>query len=338
MLPDDAEVQLSESLTELVSGQTRAVWLSEHTVEKHLGQPATLCGCDLRASGACNGAMLGAIHLYMQQEHFRRSDFEVALSVANLLTLALTNARRFASLRADHQRLVAKSAGFDELIGESKPMLQLKRQDRVEWRAPRGVCSFAAKVVAARNSSHERFTRPAHERIGRCYPSTAPPFLADLMESQLFGHKKGAFTGAEKDHVGWFEQADSGTLFLDEVGEMTLEGQAKLLRILEGHAFLPVGGQKEITVDVRIVAATNRDLSDFVREGRFREDLYYRLTVFELYIPPLRERGADIQVLLDFFLEHFKAQHGRPDLQLSQTPARNYWAITGRGMFASYAT
>ena len=139
----------------------------------------------------------------------------------------------------------------------------------------------------------------------------------ELMESQLFGHKRGAFTGAESDHRGWFEQANSGTLFLDEVGEMTLDGQAKLLRILEGHPFLPVGATKEISVDVRILAATNRDLSEFVREGRFREDLYYRLSVFELFIPPLRERGPDIERLIDYFLDHFSRYHGRTNLSLS---------------------
>lgn len=99
---------------------------------------------------------------------------------------------------------------------------------------------------------------------------------------------------------------------------MTLDGQAKLLRILEGHPFLPVGSTKEVNVNVRVIAATNRDLREFVREGKFREDLYYRLSVFELYIPPLRDRGSDIQLLLDFFLEHFKKQHGRPNLTLSE--------------------
>jgi DNA-binding NtrC family response regulator len=139
----------------------------------------------------------------------------------------------------------------------------------------------------------------------------------ELMESQLFGHKKGAFTSAESDHIGWFQQADLGTLFLDEIGELTLEGQAKLLRILEGHPFLPVGGTEEVQVDVRVICATNRDLGEFVKAKRFREDLFYRLSVFELNIPPLRERGDDIQRLIDHFVEHFRIQHGRPGLLLS---------------------
>jgi transcriptional regulator with PAS, ATPase and Fis domain len=140
---------------------------------------------------------------------------------------------------------------------------------------------------------------------------------ADLMESQLFGHKKGAFTGADRDHIGYFEQADLGTLFLDEVGEMTLAGQAKLLRILEGHPFLPVGATAEVSADVRVIAATNQDLQAYVREKKFREDLYYRLSVFELHIPPLRDRGDDVELLIDFFLEHFRNERGRTDLHLS---------------------
>lgn len=313
--PDDAQVQLSETLTDLVVGQHRAVWLSEQSGKnvseslRHYADAICVPLVDAEVT-------IGAIHLYMHNESFRRSDFEVALSVASMLALALTNARQFAALRADHERLVAKSAGFDELLGDSKPMLQLKSKiERV------GRASGCVLVRGESGCGKELVSRAIH----KASPRADRPMLSvncaaiprDLMESQLFGHKRGSFTGAESDHVGWFEQADSGTLFLDEVGEMTLEGQAKLLRILEGHPFLPVGAQKEISVDVRVIAATNRDLREFVRDGRFREDLYYRLTVFELYIPPLRDRGSDIELLLNFFLDHFKTQHGRPDLQLA---------------------
>jgi transcriptional regulator with PAS, ATPase and Fis domain len=140
---------------------------------------------------------------------------------------------------------------------------------------------------------------------------------ADLMESQLFGHKAGAFTGADRDHKGYFQQADLGTLFLDEVGELTPEGQAKLLRILEGHPFLPVGATEEVSVDVRVIAATNQDLQKYVRDRRFREDLYYRLSVFELHLPPLRDRGEDVTILIDYFLDHFRRLHGRPGLGIT---------------------
>jgi Nif-specific regulatory protein len=140
---------------------------------------------------------------------------------------------------------------------------------------------------------------------------------ADVIESQLFGHKAGSFTGADRDHAGFFQQSDLGTLLLDEIGELPLAGQSKLLRILEGHPFLPVGATKEVEVDVRVIAATNRDLASLVREKKFREDLYYRLNVFELMVPPLRERGGDIELLVRHFLDHFRALHGRPTLALT---------------------
>jgi Nif-specific regulatory protein len=212
--------------------------------------------------------------------------------------------------------LVAKTAAFDELMGDSKPMQELKSKITRVARATGSVLirgeSGAGKELVAR-------------AIHRHSPRADRPLLSvncaaiprELMESQLFGHRRGAFTGADSDHDGWFQQAHAGTLFLDEVGELTLEGQAKLLRILEGHPFLPVGAVKEVRVDVRVIAATNRDLREFVREKRFREDLYYRLSVFELYIPPLRDRGDDIGLLVDFFLQHFTRQHGRPQLRLN---------------------
>jgi len=154
---------------------------------------------------------------------------------------------------------------------------------------------------------------------------------SELMESQLFGHKAGAFTGADRDHPGYFSQADLGTLFLDEVGELTLAGQAKLLRVLEGHPFLPVGGTEEVKVDVRVIAATNQNLQSYVRDKKFREDLFYRLSVFDLHIPPLRDRGSDISLLLDFFLTSFRQQHGRPQLQLTDKARERLLAYSWPG-------
>ena len=259
----------------------------------------------------------GAIHLYRESQPFHDSHFQLAGAMANIMVRSLDRANRQASLRERHKRLVQKTGNFDELLGESRAMNELK--SRIERVAPASGCVL---VRGESGAGKELVARAIH----RNSPRADRPMLSvncaaiprDLIESQLFGHKKGAFTSADRDHIGWFQQADLGTLFLDEIGELTLEGQAKLLRTLEGHPFLPVGATEEIRVDVRVICATNRDLKEFVAEKKFREDLFYRLSVYELYIPPLRDRESDIQMLIDFFLDHFKNQHGRPELKLSK--------------------
>ncbi len=308
-------VHLSESLTDLVCHQGRAVWINNET---SFDDAASL---KQFSDGLCvplvhQQVTLGAIHVYRETDRFRDQDFDLALALARLLAVALARTRQQTRLQVDHQRLVEKTANVDEMIGESTPLQELKvRMERI------GQATGCVLIRGESGAGKELVARGVH----RCSARADRPMLSvncaaiapNLMESQLFGHRKGAFTGADTDHDGWFRQADSGTLFLDEVGELSLEGQAKLLRILEGHAFQPVGSMDNISVDVRVIAATNQDLNDYVRAGKFREDLYYRLSVFELYVPPLRDRGDDVGLLVDFFLEHFKGQHGRPDLQLS---------------------
>jgi two-component system nitrogen regulation response regulator NtrX len=138
----------------------------------------------------------------------------------------------------------------------------------------------------------------------------------ELIESELFGHTKGAFTGALAARKGKFELADGGTLFLDEVGDMTLKTQAKVLRALQEQKVEPVGGASSVTVDVRVIAATNKHLEDEIRKGAFREDLYFRLNVVPVEIPPLRERTADIAVLAEHFVQRFCRELGRPAVKL----------------------
>ena len=258
----------------------------------------------------------GAIHLYRSNTPFHDSHFNLAVAMANIMIRSLDRAHRLTALTAEHNSLVRKSAAFDEMQGESPKMLELKSKIGRVAKAAGSVLirgeSGAGKELVAR-AIHR--SSPRKERPMLSVNCAAMP--RDLMESQLFGHKKGAFTSAERDHIGWFQQADLGTLFLDEIGELTLEGQAKLLRTLEGHPFLPVGGTEEISVDVRVICATNRDLKEFVAEKRFREDLFYRLSVYELFIPPLRDRESDIQMLIDFFLDHFRNQHGKIELTFS---------------------
>jgi Nif-specific regulatory protein len=152
-----------------------------------------------------------------------------------------------------------------------------------------------------------------------------------LLESELFGHEKGAFTDAVSERSGKFELASGGTLLLDEIGEMSQGGQAKLLRVLEDKVVVRVGGSKQIQTDVRVIAATNQDLVKLVREKRFREDLYFRLNVVTLQLPPMRERGDDVIVLAEFFLEQFGHQIGRPPPKLSESARRRLLAHTWPG-------
>ena len=317
VVPESAvEIPMSDSLTEVVCEQGRAVWMSNKATPSDPTQSLRSYSDAMCIPLVKEKMTLGAIHLYRQQGRFRQLDFDFAISTANLMVVALVRARQDAALAADHARLVASSASVDELIGESEPMKELKARIARVAKASgsvliRGESGSGKELVArALHRSSNRADRPLLSVNCAAIP-------AELMESQLFGHKRGAFTSAESDHDGWFQQADTGTLFLDEIGELTLEGQAKLLRILEGHPFLPVGATKEINVDVRVIAATNRDLKEFVKEKRFREDLYYRLSVFELTVPPLRERGNDIRLLVNHFLSHFRIKHGRPGLSIS---------------------
>jgi two-component system, NtrC family, response regulator HydG len=307
--------ELSDALTELVCRQRHAVWIA-----KQRGSPQS-DSLGHYADALCvpltfERATFGAVHAYLDQGRFRQSDFDFAISLAHILEIALVRARHQNSLETDYQRLVEKSSVFGELIGDSPGMHELKSKIGRLAKASGAVLlrgeSGSGKELVAR-AIHK--ASPRADRPMLCVNCAAIP--AELMESQLFGHKAGAFTSADRDHTGFFQQADSGTLFLDEVGEMTMEGQAKLLRILEGHPFLPVGSSQEVTADVRVIAATNQDLQTYVRQKKFREDLYYRLSVFELVVPPLRERGSDIGLLANHFLDHFRRQHGRPNLEIS---------------------
>jgi Nif-specific regulatory protein len=322
MVPQDAgdRVQMSENLTELVLSQGHAVWVAKQasgdSPDARDQFADAVCAPLVRKDEDGERTILGAIHVYLEDGRFRQSDFDFIIAVATQVVIALVRARKLNSLRTNFERLRNESPGYDELIGESKPMIALKTKIERVGRAPGCVLvrgeSGAGKELVAR-AIHRGSSRADRSMVS----VNCAAIPADLMESQLFGHKAGSFTGADRDHSGYFQQADLGTLFLDEVGELTLEGQAKLLRILEGHPFLPVGATQEVSVDVRVIAATNQDLQNYVQEKKFREDLYYRLSVFELHIPPLRERGDDVGLLIDFFLDHYRRERGRPQLEMS---------------------
>jgi len=314
---DQADIlELNPSLTSRVVTERRALRVEKGTGETKKSKKK-LFSDSICVPLVSDDQVKGAIHLYRSDTPFHDSHFNLAVALANIMIRSLDRAHRLSALTAEHNSLVRKSATFDEMKGESPKMLELKSKIGRVAKASGSVLvrgeSGAGKELVARaiHRSSPRKDRPMLSVNCAAIPR-------ELMESQLFGHKKGSFTSADRDHIGWFQQADLGTLFLDEIGELTLEGQAKLLRTLEGHPFLPVGGTEEVSVDVRVICATNRDLKEFVAEKKFREDLFYRLSVYELYIPPLRDRESDVQMLIDFFLDHFRMQHGKPNLKLSK--------------------
>jgi DNA-binding NtrC family response regulator len=207
------------------------------------------------------------------------------------------------------------------ILGKSKAIRQLF--DQIQLVAPTrssvlitGESGTGKELIA--NAIHQNSPR----RSERFLPVNCAAIPSDILESEMFGHEKGSFTGAVGRKIGKFELADRGTLFLDEVGEIAPEIQVKLLRVLEDRSFMRVGGTEDLTVDVRILAATNASLEQRVAEGRFRADLYYRLKVVTLHIPPLRERREDIPLLTDHFLGQFKRENAREDLTLSPAALR----------------
>ncbi len=199
---------------------------------------------------------------------------------------------------------------FGEMIGESEEMRSIYRL--VETVAPSNVTVL---ITGESGTGKELVARAIHEKSGR----KKGPFVAvncgafprELLESELFGHEKGAFTGAIAEKPGCFELADGGTLFLDEVAEMEPDIQVKFLRALEQRAFRRLGGKKEISVDIRVIAATNQDVREALDQGKLREDVYHRLAVMPIALPPLRDRGGDIRLLAEEFLRRFADEHGR---------------------------
>ena len=170
-------------------------------------------------------------------------------------------------------------------------------------------------VTGESGTGKELLARSLHEQSDRAgsafVPINCSAIPKDLLESELFGHRKGSFTGAVADRVGRFELAHGGTIFLDEIGDMSLDMQVKLLRVLQERLIDPVGSTRQVPIDVRVIAATHRDLETEIQAGRFREDLYYRLNVLPVVTPPLRERKQDIPELLRFYAEHYKVGHNQ---------------------------
>lgn len=274
---------------------------------------------EVKKSSQSEDRVIGLIHIYSQtgRRMITSEELDLAVGVADNLALAIWRLRENQRLSIDldvtkrkAELLEQQLSQSSEMIGHSPPMLRVKQA--ITRAAPthatvliRGE-SGAGKELVAR-AIHLSSTR----RSGPLVCLNCAALTPSLLESELFGHEKGSFTGATERKIGKFEAANRGTLFLDEVGEMPTELQAKFLRVLEGHPFERLGGNTSIQTDVRVIAATNRDLEEAVAEKLFRSDLYFRLRVVEIFLPPLRERPDDIPALVEHFVAMFRQHANR---------------------------
>jgi formate hydrogenlyase transcriptional activator len=251
---------------------------------------------------------------------YSEKDAEFLQEVANQVALALENMRAYDEVAALKTRLekeniylqeeIRSEHNFEEIVGNSPALVSVLRSvDQV------AATDSTVLILGETGTGKELIARAIHDRSTRkertLVKVTCSAISAGLVESELFGHVKGAFTGALERRTGRFELANGGTIFLDEVGELPLETQVKLLRILQEREFEPVGSSRSIRVDVRVIAATNRDLKEAMQGGHFRSDLFYRLNVFPVQVPPLRDRRPDIHLLVKFFLGRFSKKFGK---------------------------
>ena len=235
----------------------------------------------------------------------------------NRLLITIRNALDKSNLISETKKLKRQVSQTYDMIGESEALKNIKEMiERV------AVTDARVLITGENGTGKELVARWLHEKSNRAHA----PFVevncaaipSELIESQLFGHEKGSFTSAIKQRKGDFEQANGGTLFLDEIGDMSLSAQAKVLRALQENKITRVGGEKEIPVDVRIIAATNKNIKNEIENERFREDLYHRLSVILIHVPPLRERKEDIPLLVNHFMDQFCEKNGKPQMEIEE--------------------
>jgi len=313
IFPDAVEpdTQLSRQLSRRVQRDGKMVWLATDMADTHHGDNPPF-----RSDALClplrDGVLsMGALHIHNENQLFTERAVRFAEALCGFLAQCLSALRQRRALMAENERLQSHITGINELVGDSAPLQELRAL--IERAAPQ---PYPVLITGEPGVGKELVALALHQNG----PRASAPFVVihcsriapSLMEAELFGYRKGAFSGADQDYAGLFSHADEGTLFLDEVGDLSLECQAKLLRVLDAKIFRPIGANAEIRTDLRILAATQRDLEADIRSGRFRQDLFYRLRVIQIAVPPLRDHAADIPYLVQYFLDKLTLETRRP--------------------------
>lgn len=329
----DDERSIRNTLTDILSNEKYEVDQAEHgemAVEKISENQYDVILCDIKMPGMDGIEVLeyalkktdtpvimisghGTIETAVDAIKKGAFDYIEKPPDLNRLLVTIRNAMDKSNLMTETKKLKKEVSKSWEMIGESEGIVEIK--EMIERVAP----TDARVLITGENGTgKELVARWLHEQSKRAHA----PFIevncaaipSELIESQLFGHEKGSFTSAIKQRKGDFEQAHGGTIFLDEIGDMSLSAQAKVLRALQENKITRVGGEKEIPVDVRVIAATNKNLKKQIEEEKFREDLYHRLSVILIHVPPLRERSDDIPLLVDHFMNQTRSSNGRATL------------------------
>jgi two-component system, NtrC family, response regulator HydG len=318
VLPEKSNVdrRLSRQLTQAVEETGHLVWLAQRPPEADQSESLAALHDAVCVPLRAGDTSLGALHVYKSHRPFFEREVRFIEVLAAYLARSLVVLRGRNNLVAENVRLRGRAKATSEnMVGASSALDRLRQS--IEKVGPLG-CSVL--ITGESGVGKELVAQALHKKSlradGPMVTVHCGAISPNLLESELFGHVKGAFTGADREKQGYFQQADYGTLFLDEIGEMSPECQVKLLRIIEGKPFRPVGGTQDVQVDVRIIAATHRDLEKMVSEEKFRLDLFYRLEV-PLHVPPLRERLEDVVPLAEHFLKHLSKEYRR-DLCLTK--------------------
>lgn len=310
VMPESAavDITLSRRLTAQAQLNGKTIWLFPELTASHpptdsLSAFADAICVPLKASGSA----FAALHVYRSGRAFGERDLRFTEAVAGYLAHGLEIHRNRRTLEAENYRLRSHTPAAEDILGGSTAVTNLRQLMLKAAPQP-----FTVLVQGESGSGKELVALGLHRNSRRANGPlvvvNCAAIAPTLLEAELFGYKKGAFSGADRDHPGLFQQADEGTLFLDEVAELSLDCQAKLLRVIDGKAFRPVGATSDVKADVRIVAATHRDLEKEVKAGRFRQDLLFRLKVIHIRVPALREHPEDIPELAGFFLAKVSAE------------------------------